>query len=420
MAKKAISLEDIESGSMTAEELNQGVPEQEAPPAEPVEQPVEETSNEVEQPQVEEPKAPTEEPKVEEKVEEAKPPEQFNFEFFNKQIGKNYESLDQVKADLEKPTMESEYEQVKTQLEEWQAKYNDLNESFDVLSQQMDPRELLGDDDLKIAAFKKANPSKDAAIAQKVFSEDLTSIDDLDMVKMGWKFNTPKLKGTDRDLEVTIAEELGQDPDTPVSEWPVSAQNRLARMAAEYSDQFKTLKSSITLPEKVNIEELKAQRKQAEEERLASLTDGWGKIAQEALESTKSVKLPVGVPKEGEEQQFFEWELSEPPKKEVEDLKERFIGFGLDPNEHKEVFRASLEQTQIQKNLPMMLQKYGEDLLAKQEETHLEDTHNPNPLKDSQRSEDTSEDKDVRERSAFALGGLGSSLHGNPLFKVNK
>ena len=420
MAQKPISLEDIESGSMTAEELNQELPEDqqvEQPQEEPVEQPpVEETrSQQVEQPVEEQPEAPVEEPKVDE------PAPQFNFAELNRSLSKNYESIDQIKADIEKPTMESEYNETKAQLDELQAKYEDLNKTYELVAENIDALTLpVGEDELRMAVFKKENPDKDPSIAQKVLAtEDLSSIDDLDMVKLGWRFNTSRLKGTDRDLEISIAEELGQDADTPVSEWPVSAQNRLARMAAEYTNQFKQLRSSITLPERVNIDELKAQRKQAEEQRLTTLNEGWGKVAEESLKATSSIKLPVGEPKEGEEQQYFEWEVA-PPKEEVESLKASYIALGLDPDKNKETFQAALDQALFYKNRAMILKKYGEDLLAAQEEKHLEETHNPNPLKDSQRTEPSGDEKNLKERTAFATDGLMPKVGRGLMYKTVK
>jgi len=426
---KAISLDDLNDG-LSAEELSsQAAPEQVTEPVEkPEDQPEagKEQETRVEAKPTETQAEPTEEtpketetkPTEAEKPKEEEPAGQFDFSFLNKTLNTNYESLDQIKADINKPTMESEYEGVKTQLEEWQSKYNELNETYELLTEQIDPSNYFSSDEaMKLEAFKKENPDKDPSIAQKVFStEDLTSINDLDMVKMGWRFNTPTLKGTDKDLETAIAEELNQDPDTPISEWPVSAQNRLARMAGQYSDQFKHIKNSVSLPEKIDIEALKTQRKQEREARETALTDGWGQVAEETLKSTESVKVPIGKPAEGEEQKFFVWELGSPPEEEVSTLKERFISMGIDPKENKDSFQETLNLALFQKNAPMILQKYGEDLLAQNEEKHLEETHNPNPLKDSERTTMSEKDKEKEEQTRFAREDVVPRFRSNPLF----
>jgi hypothetical protein len=410
---KPLSLDDLKDG-MSAEELANASPEPVEPKVEPKEEPVAKTEPK------EEPAEPKEEPKVEPKEEPVEPKsDQFDFSFLNKSLNKNYESIDQIKADIEKPTMESEYNDVKTQLEEWQAKYNELNADYELLTDQIDPSSYFSSEEaMKLEAFKKANPDKDASIAQKIFAtEDLSTIDDIEMVKMGWRFNTPNLKGTDKDLEEAIAEELGQDQDSPVSEWPVSAQNRLARMAADYTNQFKGLRSGVTLPDKLDIESLKTKRKEVAEKRIADLTEGWSKIADETLKNTKSVKLPIGKPAEGEDQKFFVWELGDPPKDEVEELKNRYISMGVDPKENKELFSQTLHLALVQKNISQMMQKYGEDLVANLEEKHLEETHNTNPIKDTERTELTEGERDAAERNQFAREIVGGGFTPNPLFK---
>ena len=422
---KAISLEDLNTEQQIA------VPDQAEPAPEPqVQEPVEsapeptpqaeapvaepESGEVVETPQAE----PTKEPEAAEKKEEE--PAQFDFALFNSTIntGKDYESLEQVKADLEKPSMETEYQEAKTQTEELQAKIDAHEKDTELLLEQLDPATHFSSTDaMKLEVFKKQNPKKDAAIAQKVFStEDLSSVDDLEMVKMGRKFKNPKLPGTDADLEAAIMEELNIDSDTPKSEWSNTAQIRLATMAGEYRDAFDNLKDNITLPEKLDLDDLRAKRKQSEDERIVALNEGWDKIAEEALKTTDKVKVPIGEPKEGEDQQFFEWDLRDAPKEEVEEIKKAYIGLGLDPGgEAKVDFQRSMRHALLDKNISQMMEAYGKDLLAKQKTEFLEKTNNTEPLKDSQRTEESEADKTKKEQTAFALGGLGPSQFGKRL-----
>lgn len=416
---KAISLEDLnteqqiempnQDGVVSEPQVQEQVetppeptPQAEAPVAEP------ESKEVVETPQEE----PAKEP-------EKDTPQQFDFSQLNSSLNKNYESFEQIKADLEKPTMETEYQEAKARTEELQAKIDALNKDTELLLEQTDPTALFSTDALRLEVFKKQNPKKDAAIAQRVFStEDLSSVDDLEMVKMGRKFKNTKLPGTDADLEAAIMEELNIEPDTPKSEWPNTAQIRLATMAGEYRDAFDNLKDSIILPEKPNLDELRAKRKQSEEEVAAALNDGWSKIAEEALKATDKIKIPVGEPKEGEEQRYFEWELRDAPKEDVDRLKQEMISLGIDPNseEARGVFDRSLNLVLRDKNMSRMMDAYGKDLLARQKTEFLEKTNNTEPLKDSQRTEESTTEKIKKERTAFALGGLGPSQFGNKLF----
>lgn len=421
----AITLEDLkgENAFKSAEEINQ--PPVEQTPE--VETPVEETPQEApteepvaEEPKVEEPKA--EEPKEEPKVEEAGS-QQFDFAAFNEKIGRNYESLDDVKADLDKPTMESEYNETKEALDKVQAELDELAKLNEQLVQQTDPYSYFSDDNaLKASVFKKQYPKKDVGIIEKVFAtEDLSSIDDLEMVKMGWKFNSSKSLGTDAKIEAAIKEELNADPDAPLSELSDTAQVRLAKMANEYRGAFDQMRQDVKLPERVNLEELKSQIKESEESRLKTLTEGWSGIAESALKETTKIQVPIGEPKEGEEQRFFDWDLGAPPQEDVDRLKENYIQMGLDPTgDAADLFQESLNLSLISKHLPQIMQKYEDDIVARKEKERLDETHNPEPLKDSERAERSAKEKEKEEQTSFAIGGLGAAFQGNPLFTIKK
>lgn len=409
---KGLSLEDLEKGSMSLNEEGQEPPvEPTVPPQKPEPQPQEPAP----QPKVEEK---VEEPKKEEPSQETEPQQepkesQFDFALFNKTVGKNYESLDQVRADLEKPTMESEYQEAQSKYQDLEQKYNDLNETFELLMERTDPLANLSEEAIKLEMFRQENPKKDASIAAKIFAtKDLSEIDDLDMVKLGRRFKSSRLRGTEKDLENAIAEEFGQEPDTPFAEWPISAQNRLIMEADGYRDSFDKIKSGIKLPEKVNIEELKAQRQKTRDEQTQVLTEGWNKIAEKAS-NTSEIRIPVGEPEEGKEQEFFKWDVKV-SQDDVNELRDNFIAIGLEPDE--EEFNAALEMRLWEQNRAKIMKQYRDDLLARQKEQHLEETNNPNPLKDSQRSEPSDKEKDKKERSAWAMEGVGPRFVGHPFF----
>jgi hypothetical protein len=63
------------------------------------------------------------------------------------------------------------------------------------------------------------------------------------------------------------------------------------------------------------------------------------------------------------------------------------------------------------------MQKYGDDLLARQKEEHLNETNNTTPLKDTQRPVEGGEEQILKERNEFALGG-GSVMTRRPLYKI--
>ena len=407
----AISLDDL-NNAKSREEINQEIlapqetPVEKAPEVVPTEEPVEKLK-------AEEPLAPEppQEPVIDPQAEQIQP-SGLNLSFLNTILNTKFESEDQVKDAFNKPTKELEYEELNKQ-------HLTLSEKYDLLLEQEDPLKYFDTTEMKLAVFKKQNPKKDPAVAQTIFStEDLSKVDDMEMVKMGYKFNNAKLKGSEKDLEAAIAEELGVDPDTPVKEWPATAQIRLSNKASEFRNNFDNLKESVKPPERVNIDELKSQRDQAVKDQLQSIQDGWDKTAQEVLSSTNNIKVPIGEPEDGAEQEYFTWELGEAPKKDVEKLKEQYISLGLDPNgDAKGTFKEALDMALLNKYSSVIMKKYGEHLVARQKELHLTETHNPEPLKDTERVETSPEQTALNERTAFALGGMGNSLIQHPLFK---
>ena len=421
----AVSLEDLKEDHPVLKKTATAPPEP-APAAEP--QPTEPKPEEpkVETPKVEptpvepkvetppEPEAPVvkepEEPKAPTPVEQMQQ-SGLNLEFLKELTGKAFESEDQVKEALTKQTMESEYDELQTQ-------YKDLDEKYSLLTEQLDPSKYFSSEEaMKLEMFKKENPKKDASIAQKVFStDDLNSVDDLEMVKMGRKFKNPKLPGTEKDLEVAIMEELGIEEDSPRSEWSTTAQIRLANMASDYREQFDTIKEGVQLPERIDIDGLHAERKQASEEVKTKLVEDWTKNADDLLKTFDKIKLPVGKPEEGEDQQFFEWDLGEAPKAEIESLKGHYITNGIEYDDlTKESFNKALEMSQLSKNLPQIMKQYGEDIVAREAEKHLKETHNPEPLKDAERPKSDADADRIKERTEWASTG-GASVRQKPLF----
>jgi len=336
-----------------------------------------------------------------------------NLEFLNTLLNQEFTSTDQAVEQFNKPTMESEYNELKTQ-------HDDLQGKFELLMEQSDPSTYFSSDEaMKFEVWRKTNPNKDASVAQTVFAtEDLNKVSDFDIIKMGWKFASPNLPGTEKDLDEAIAEELKVEADIPFNEWPKSAQVRLASLAGGYRNQFESMKSDVKLPDKIDLEALRAERKTASDAKLTELSTAWDKHSSTAAESMKTLKVPIGTPKEGEEQAFFEWDLKAPPKTKVEDMAKAYVGMGVKfTDETKVIFDRAVRNVLIEENLPQIMQKHEDDVLARQKEQHLQETHNATPLTDSVRPGDGTEDKALKERSAHARSGSGSGLFKNPLFK---
>ena len=384
-------------------------PQKEAPPAAPPETPPEVPPAETP------PETPPAEPALNDPATIQKSGE--NFEFLNTLLKKEFKSKEEVEEAFNKPTMELEYTELK-------AAYEKLQSDNALLMEQLDPMTHFSSEEaMKLEVWKKQNPNKDASIAQVVFgSKDLNAVSDMNMVKMGRKFATPNLPGTEKDLEDAIALELGVEAEIPIEEWPKTAHIRLATLAGDYRERFNTIKGSVELPAKVNLEELRTQRQVEADARNATLTEEWTKHSKEVASGTDSIKLPIGEPKDGEEQAFFKWDVPASEVKEVvEKLSKDYITLGVPSNDKtKEAFDKSVRFQHLDKNLPQIMKKYGDDLLARQEEKHLEEIHNPEPLKDTDRPREGTAEQKTAERTAFAIGGSGASIFNHPLFNITK
>lgn len=422
LSGKGVSLDDLSKDQVIeqpepevqpeVETKPETAPQKETPPAPVAEAPP------VETPPVVTPPEPTPEPpKVDDPASIQTSGENLEFlKLLNTKFNLSFESEDQVKAAIEKPTMESELQALQTQ-------HTDLQSKFDLLTEQLDPKTLFSSDEaMKLEIWKKQNPDKDASIAQTLFStDDLSSVSDLQMVKIGRKFSNPKLPGTEKDLEDAIAEEFGVEQETPFEEWPKTAQIRLASAAGEYRDRFKTMKGEVKIPERVDLEALRTERQQATEQATAKRTEAWNEYSAKAAGNLSSLKVPIGEPKEGEEPQFFTWDLGKAPVDKVGEMAKGYIAMGIENTEETQgLFDRAVRNVLIEENLSRMFEAYGKDILARQEEQHLEETHNPAPLTDSQRTAEGTEDGKKKEQTAFAVAGSGSALFNNPLFKITE
>lgn len=334
--------------------------------------------------------------------------------FFNKLLNQEFTSTDQIVERFNAPSMTKEYEELKAQ-------HEDLKSKFDILVEQTDPASIFSSEDvMKLEMWKKENPKKDSSVAQKIFATaDLNQVNDLEIVKMAWRFDNPLLSGTEKDLEEAIAEELRVDADLPLAEWPKSAQIRLSSLAGGYRSKFDAIKQGVKLPERFDVEAVRAEKQQKAEARKAELSNTWKQHATTTANSMKSLKVPVGTPKAGESQQFFEWDLKAVPTDKVEAMVQSYVNMGVDYTDTtKNLFDRAVRNVLLEEHIPHILQKYGDDLLARQKEEFLRETHNTNPLTDSVRPTEGGAEAKLRERSGFASGATRSSIFSNPLFKL--
>ena len=263
------------------------------------------------------------------------------------------------------------------------------------------------EDSYKLEQYKKEFPSKDPAVAQSIFmNKDLKTVDDFDIVKWGLQLDNPGLKGGEEGIKQTVAEEFGIDPELEISEWSVSAQNRLVIKANTYRSEFEAMKQ-IEAPKRLDIDSIRQQRQQDVASSLETRKTAWADVTKGIESDLSTLKVPVGTPKEGEPQEYFDWDVGSANNETVSSIVEQMVASGSDVNDDTITFAKQSARLAMQdKSMPEIMAKYKASILANSEADHLKETHNPEPLLDTSRPEGEAE-KEKKEFSDWAASTEG-------------
>jgi hypothetical protein len=315
--------------------------------------------------------------------------------FFETKYGQKIESEDYLKGVIESASKVASFDETQKNL-------SDLKEKYELLLNYADPKShFTSEEAAKVEQFKRQFPDKDSSIANQIFSaKDLKSVSDFDIVKWGYKLDFPGMKGNEDDLRSTIAEDLSVDPTLEVDEWPVPAQNRLLKKAFEYRKTFEQLKA-IELPKSIDVESLRQQMKSDSEKLTKTLQDGWTKATPEITNDAKTLKIQLNDPKEGEQPVYFEWDLGDSLKGEVETIVSGMIANGATPDEASlPSVKEAVQMASFWKNKDKIIAAIVKDRESRKELDHLNATNNTNPLKDEERT-GTASDKQKAELNKY-------------------
>jgi hypothetical protein len=330
-------------------------------------------------------------------------------EFFEKKYGTKVESEDALKSIFDSASKMTDYEKTQKEL-------SNLKEQYEILLTQADPLSLFSSEDAyKLEQFRKAFPDKDPLIATQIFSaKDLKTVSDYDIVKWGYKIDFPGMKGDEDDLRSTIAEDLRIDPALDVKEWPVPAQNRLNKMATEFRNKFEEMKK-IEGPKRVDVTTIRQQRQTELENLNKSLEEGWSKAAPVISKDSQTLKIQVNEPKDGEQPEFFEWDLGDAPKAKLDSLVKGMVALGTQPSEATIAgMKEAVQQSLFWENKDKIIHAIRKDFESRLEQKHIQETHNPDPLKGTERDA-AGADKQKQELSAYVSEGNGK-FKGRKLF----
>lgn len=430
---KAVSLEDLE-GSQTEvsdQELQTGVQdEQQSQPADKGQKPQESSPSDEEAQSIQDNKEPIEQPSTEPKSTEAKegvetqepvndpgnPKPTLDITVLNKQLGREFDSFDSLSKELERASKVDELEGRVKDYESTKQTEQELREKYDILLERSDPKKFFANEEsLKLEQFKKQNPDKDPSIAQNIFAtQDLDQVDDFEIVKWGEKLDHPRLKSSDDSLRGRLAKRFGEDPDVDMSEWSQSAQDQLLIEADKYRKSFREMKN-VEVPEMIDVESIRQQRLQEKQEKEEKVKQDWTSKSKEIKDSVSKLKLEVGSPKEGESQEYFEWDISPEQSSMVDGIIDQMVSSGMEMNEDNlNTAKEAAFDLMLRQELPNILSKYKETVVSELESKHLKDTHNPEPLHDTQAPQDDQEraKKEFQEWAKRPTTGFSR----NPLF----
>lgn len=383
-----------------------GQTEQEEPSGEPTEAVVENTTEPAGEPVVEPTDTKAETP-TETKEPVVEPAQEFDTTFFNKSFGTQFKTVDEIKSLLEAPTKLKELEGKASEFENLQNQFSELSQKYETYKkyeQEFDPLSLFpSKEDYAWMQFKKDNPDKDASVAYKIFASDFKKDSDLDVLINYEKFSDPGLEGGEEGIRELLADKYGIDPesiDSP-NEWSTVVKNKIRKDANLARKEFDEIKSSVKYPDKVDVNALEAERKQAVEVKQSQLKKDWDDITNLMLKDMDKVTVYDEPNKEGKADPLIDFVLDDKMKSELKDgIMSYLTEQGIEPTESAIAEAGTTVQARvILQNLPKIIKGAVGEALAKQEKSHNDEIHNPAPVNPSVRPDADEEKARIRENA---------------------
>jgi hypothetical protein len=260
-------------------------------------------------------------------------------------------------------------------IEELEAKANELDnlkEENIILKENLDPMKYFdSEDEFRAALFKKQFPDKDATTAYQLFSADLDSLEHKDIIAYDMMLNTPGITKADADL--IVADKYGIE-DGEID--PLGA-TKMKVDAAAAKRGIASLKSQVTLPDKVDVDSLASQQKELLAQKKELLSKGWKDIGKEVERTLSDLKVS-GKDAEGEEWSFTYSMAKDFPSDVTQEMADYMASTGTElTKEAVQQMGAAMQREYFYQNKDKILASFREDILAKAEETRLKKQHHP-------------------------------------------
>jgi len=316
------------------------------------------------------------------------------FEILNERLSTEFKDDEELKDAFEQAKRTGELE----------AKLKEYEEKLSTLESDLDPMKYFAsEDDFKTQMFKKEFPDKDASVAYRLFSTDLSEVSDRDIIAYNLMLDNPNLEGGLNGALAIVDDKFGLEED---SELDSITKNKMMIEANSARSNINTVKSGIKLPEKVDLDSMAQQRRESLETQKTNLSKGWNDIASEAVKSIDDIVITDTV--DGNETEAFRFSLAKDfPKEEVETVVQRMVDSGVEINkENTSAMMQILRERAIAKNIDKITRAAREDALSRSEKDRLEKQHNPSkPASEPQPEPDKSKADQDRLRSD--IGKLG-------------
>jgi len=321
----------------------------------------------------EEPPKEEEAPKVEGVVDTPPPiveDTKFDISFFNKAFGTEFDSEDSLKVAIQNSSKAKE-------LEAQLAEYESLKSDVEYYKNGINPLDYFAsEDDFRVQQFKKQNPDKDANVAIKAFTSDLSKADDLDVLVMYEMLNDSKLKGGEAGAKEIVADQYGIDLDDRDS-WTTLQENKLRKAANLARSEISEMKGKIELPKSVNLQSQREETMRLETEKKEQLKTKWTATVDNMFSHMEKVPI-YDVDAEGKKTELFNYVVDDKSKAVLKDeVTNLLVGLGKDITEDniKEAGQYVYERFALA-NMAKMFKAYGNDLLARQEQKIDAEIHN--------------------------------------------
>jgi len=303
-------------------------------------------------------------------------------------------SFDQVKEHYKLP-YESEadflkeredYSNYKTNIETNQSKYTELESSYNTTKAERDqldsilkevevdnPLSFLSEAQYKALKLSNDNPHLDSSTLYELASSDLNQMDGFDvmvkhtMMKNGGKYSQ-------KEIMQALAESNALDFDD-MENWTGKDKLKFELQADKARDEIKQMMGSVELPQKVNLESIRAERQEAKE---LAYKDNLEKITK----AFEGIKTSQGIKSEIKFDDFnydFNYDFDEGYREDVQQLVNTYAENGLEPNEELQTNAATAAKgIFLAKNIDKILKTVVEDAYSKFKTSMDKDLHNPN------------------------------------------